>query len=108
MDIDASDGKAVDLFLNKILFRLEHLLTIQDIFVLLHSLECLYSMSQFNENICNLIVNFQSASDSSPKIVSMLVNLLTIDMTHFGKVVNKPEISLAPGQVQLNPQPGIF
>jgi len=78
------------IFLNKILYRLEHLLPLQDIFVLLHSLECLYSMSQFSSNICDLIVSYKSSSnsESKPKIVSMLINLLSIDMTHFGMFTN--------------------
>lgn len=94
----AANEKSMKLFLNRILYQLEHLLSLQDIFVLLHSLECLYNMSQFSENICDMIVSFQSETNSAPKLVSMLVNLLTIDMTHFGKVANKPDISLAPGQ----------
>lgn len=102
MDLDVNDvamnNQSVKLFLNRILRQLEHLLSLQDIFVLLHSLECLYNMSQFNGNICDMIVSFQAETDSAPKLVSMLVNLLTIDMTHFGKVANKPDISLAPGQ----------
>ena len=71
-------------FLNKILIRLEQLLSTQDIFILLNSLECLYHMTQFSEIICNIIVSFQSSSCSTPKFVSMLINILSVDMTHFG------------------------
>jgi len=81
------------LFVNKILYRLEHLLSLQDIFVLLHSLECLYSMSQFSANICDMIASYKSSSnsDAQPRIVSMLVNLLSIDMTHFGMSANQTQ-----------------
>lgn len=72
------------LFLNKILVRLEQLLTVQDVFLLINTLECLYHMSQFNEAICNLIVSYTPGLNASPKLVSMLVNFLTVDMTHFG------------------------
>ena len=72
------------LFLNKIFVRLEQLLSVQDVFILLNSLECLYHMSQFNEVICNLCVSYTSGAQSMPKIVQMLVNFLTVDMTHFG------------------------
>lgn len=71
------------LFLNKILIRIEQLLTMQDVFILVHSLECLYHMSQFNEAICHLVVSY-SGSGLMPRIVSMLVKFLTVDMTHFG------------------------
>ena len=71
------------LFLNKILIRIEQLLTVQDVFVLVHSLECLYHMSQFNEAICHLLVTY-TGSGLMPRIVSMLVKFLTVDMTHFG------------------------
>ena len=55
----------------------------------MHSLECLYSMSQFSEFMCNLIVQQHSNATafeaaSSPKMISLLVNFLTVDTTHFG------------------------
>jgi len=40
-------------------------------------------MSQFNEAICHLVVSY-SGSGLMPRIVSMLVKFLTVDMTHFG------------------------
>jgi hypothetical protein len=77
------------LFLNKILIRLEQLLTAQDVFILMHTLECLYSMSQFNETLCNLIVSNYANTMAKPRIVSMLVNFLTVDTTHFGMQSNQ-------------------
>ena len=94
------------LFLNKILYRLEHLLSLQNIFVLLHSLECLYNMTQFNGQICDMIVSYKSRngadeddelSKSNCCIVAILVNLLSIDMSHFGVAANfvAPDITLS-------------
>lgn len=100
-----SNSKRSQLFLNKILYRLEHLLSLQDLFVLLHSLECLYNMSQYSENICNMIVSYQSVANSFPRLVPMLVNLLTIDMTHFGMSINSSDISKKQSNGQVNNQP---
>lgn len=70
-----------DLFLEQMLLRIEHLLSIRDVLILMHSLECLYSMTLYSEAISNMVVNYNS---SSSKIVSILVNFLTVDMSHFG------------------------
>ena len=43
-------------FLEAIIDRLEQLLSVKDVLIIMHCLECLYSMSQFSEYICNLIV----------------------------------------------------
>lgn len=85
------DSKSLqsELFLKNILKRFECLISVQDIFILLHSLECLYSMTQFSENACDMIVGY----DSSPRIVNILIQLLTIDMTHFGiSTLSDPKI----------------
>jgi hypothetical protein len=78
------DKKQSYFYLERILLRLEQLLAIQDMLILMHCLECLYSMSLYNETICNFIANYKSSETAQPKLVATLVNLLTIDMTHFG------------------------
>jgi hypothetical protein len=70
------------LFLNSIIFRLEELLSVQDVLILMNCLELLYNSTQYSQTICNMIVN------SSPKIVSMLVDYLSVDMSHFGMQTN--------------------
>lgn len=73
------------LFVDHLVDRFEELLTIQDVLVLLHSLECLYSLTQHNQIICNKFVA-RSTSPTSPhnRLISILVNFLTLDMSHFG------------------------
>ena len=85
-------------YLECIIARLEQLMSIQDVLILMHCLECFYSMTLFSESLCNLIVQHSIESEVSslnfnfsPKIVHILVNFLTVDVSHFG--------------VQLPPQP---
>lgn len=92
------------LFLNRILCCLEHLLSLQDIFVLLHSLECLYNMSQFSQNVCEMIVSYKADGSTVPRIVGILANLLTIDMTHFGMSTNGPDMAFTRSQKLANGQ----
>lgn len=77
-------------FLENLLSSIEQLLSMKDVLVILNSLECLYSLSQFSETICNLICNYTPSfsliekSNGNNKIVSFLIDLLTVDMSHFG------------------------
>jgi hypothetical protein len=71
------------LFIERVIYRLEELLSVQDVLILLHALECLYQLSQNSKYICNLMVNYP-LEDRVSKMVPILVNFLTVDMTHFG------------------------
>ena len=82
--------------LDKIIKRLEELLSYQDVFILMHSLECLYHMSQFSEPISDLIVK-----SSSSKIIQMLMNFLTVDMSHFGVPQNQSEKKVSNGPMKI-------
>ena len=62
-------------FVEKVILRIEELLSVQDVLVLVHALECLYQLSQNSQLMCNLI---------AVKMVPSLVNFLTVDMCHFG------------------------
>jgi hypothetical protein len=72
-----------ELFIEKIVYRLEELLSTQDVLILLHSLECLYNLSQFSQTICNLIANYPQ-EDRFSRMIPILVNFLTLDMSNFG------------------------
>lgn len=81
------------LFIENIIQRLEELLSVQDVLILLHSLECLYQLSMNSQFICNLIVGGESNPNRSNKMISMLVNFLTVDMTYFGMTNPPPAAS---------------
>jgi hypothetical protein len=66
-----------DFYLNRIVVRFEYLLSMQNVVVILHVLECLYNMSQHNKAMCNIIVN------RCANLISLLVNYLTVDMSNF-------------------------
>ena len=70
-----------ELFIERIIIRLEELLSVQDVLVILQTLECLYNLSQNSAVMANLMIE---NSNKSSKIVPILVNFLTVDMTHFG------------------------
>jgi hypothetical protein len=77
------------LFIERVIYRLEELLAVQDVLILLHALECLYQLSQNSKYICNLMVNYPQEGRVS-KMVPILVNFLTVDMTHFGMQAPAP------------------
>jgi hypothetical protein len=80
-----SDQNHDGLFIEKVIYRLEELLSIQDVLILLHALECLYQLSQNSKYICGIMVDYPaSAQGRVSKMVPILVNFLTVDMTHFG------------------------
>ncbi|RNA18036.1 AT-rich interactive domain-containing 2-like isoform X1 [Brachionus plicatilis] len=104
------------LLLERVILRIQEMLPVQDLLILLHSLEFMYNISQFNEFICNLIMDC-----SQDKLISVLVNLLTLDMSHFDVSGNSDDqikmykimpssgqvISVAPVQQNANQIPQI-
>jgi hypothetical protein len=91
-------------FVERVLIRIESLLSLKDMLIIMECLECLYQMTQSSKTICDLIVSFDSTVsvtgylDSQPeqweqqrfsvntpsKMISILVDFLTLDMSHFG------------------------
>jgi hypothetical protein len=74
------------LFLESLVPSFEQLLLVPDVLVTINTLECLYSLTQNSDPICNLIVN--NIENSSSSLISLLVNILTLDMSHFGIEIN--------------------
>ncbi|XP_039295382.1 AT-rich interactive domain-containing protein 2-like [Nilaparvata lugens] len=62
---------------DKVYERICELLTLQDIMVLVHTLECLYSLTSLGERSCNAIVRVHGALDT-------LVSLLTVEAQSYG------------------------
>ncbi len=72
------------------------LLHIPDILVLVHTLECLYQLSELGEQLCDTILNVQS----SISIITTLIDLLTIEARSFSsqtiKTIKIVEMSSGP------------
>ena len=80
-------------FLEIIIQRLIH---VSDILVLVHTLECLYQLSELGEYLCNAILKVQS----SISIITTLIDLLTIEARSFSsqtiKTIKIVEMSTGP------------
>jgi len=80
-------------FIDIIIQRLIH---ISDILILVHTLECLYQLSELGEYLCNAILKVQS----SIPIITTLIDLLTIEARSFSsqtiKTIKIVEISSGP------------
>ncbi|CAF1004616.1 unnamed protein product [Adineta ricciae] len=74
----------------------KHLLHIPDILVLVHTLECLYQLSELGEQLCDAILNVESSSST----LSTLIDLLTIEARSFSsqtiKTIKIVEMSSGP------------
>jgi AT-rich interactive domain-containing protein 2 len=75
---------------------IENFLHIPDILVLVHTLECLYQLSELGEQLCDAILNVQS----STSIITTLIDLLTIEARSFSsqtiKTIKIVEMSTGP------------
>jgi AT-rich interactive domain-containing protein 2 len=80
-------------FIDIIIQRLIH---VSDILVLVHTLECLYQLSELGEYLCNAILKVQS----SIPIITTLIDLLTIEARSFSsqtiKTIKIVEMSTGP------------
>jgi hypothetical protein len=80
-------------FIDIIIQRLIH---VSDILVLVHTLECLYQLSELGEYLCNAILKVQS----STPIITTLIDLLTIEARSFSsqtiKTIKIVEMSTGP------------
>jgi AT-rich interactive domain-containing protein 2 len=80
-------------FIDIIIQRLIH---VSDILVLVHTLECLYQLSELGEYLCNAILKVQS----SIPIITTLIDLLTIEARSFSsqtiKTIKIVEMSSGP------------
>ena len=80
-------------YLERIIQRLIH---VSDILVLVHTLECLYQLSELGEYLCNAILKVQS----SVSIITTLIDLLTIEARSFSsqtiKTIKIVEMSTGP------------
>jgi AT-rich interactive domain-containing protein 2 len=80
-------------FIDIIIQRYIH---ISDILVLVHTLECLYQLSELGEYLCNAILKVQS----SIPIITTLIDLLTIEARSFSsqtiKTIKIVEMSTGP------------
>lgn len=69
---------------------------VSDILILVHTLECLYQLSELGEQLCNAILKVQS----STSILSTLIDLLTIEARSFSsqtiKTIKIVEMSSGP------------
>ena len=69
---------------------------VSDILVLVHTLECLYQLSELGEQLCNAILRVQS----STSVISTLIDLLTIEARSFSsqtiKTIKIVEMSSGP------------
>lgn len=55
--------------------RICSFLSLQDIMLLIHTLECLYSLSSLGEKACNSIVHVHGAIDTLVSLVTVEVRL---------------------------------
>ncbi|CAF0976366.1 unnamed protein product [Brachionus calyciflorus] len=90
--VDYKNGKTM-LLLERVFKRLDEILPVQDVLILLHSLEFMYNITQFNQFICNLIFDSCSSMNETGeqlqcKLIQVLINFLSIDMSHFGVTNN--------------------
>ncbi|CAF1378133.1 unnamed protein product [Adineta steineri] len=80
-------------FIDVIIQRLIH---VSDILILVHTLECLYQLSELGEQSCNAILKVQS----STPIITTLIDLLTIEARSFSsqtiKTIKIVEMSTGP------------
>ncbi|CAF4254621.1 unnamed protein product, partial [Adineta steineri] len=80
-------------FIDIIIQRLIH---VSDILILVHTLECLYQLSELGEQSCNAILKVQS----STPIITTLIDLLTIEARSFSsqtiKTIKIVEMSTGP------------
>jgi AT-rich interactive domain-containing protein 2 len=80
-------------FIDVIIQRLIH---VSDILILVHTLECLYQLSELGEYLCNAIIKVQS----SIPIITTLIDLLTIEARSFSsqtiKTIKIVEMSSGP------------
>ncbi|CAF3391643.1 unnamed protein product [Rotaria sp. Silwood1] len=80
-------------FIDIIIQRLIH---VSDILILVHTLECLYQLSELGEQLCNAILTVQSSSS----IITTLIDLLTIEARSFSsqtiKTIKIVEMSSGP------------
>ena len=83
---DEDNNENSCLYLEKLVPCFEQLLLVPDVLVTINTLECLYSLTQNSESICNIIMNNidNNSSSSNSSLISLLVNILTLDMSHFG------------------------
>ena len=74
----------------------QNFLHIPDILVLVHTLECLYQLSELGEQLCDAILNVQS----STSVIATLIDLLTIEARSFSsqtiKTIKIVEMSTGP------------
>ncbi|CAF3709859.1 unnamed protein product [Rotaria sordida] len=91
-------------FMDIIIQRLIH---VSDILVLVHTLECLYQLSELGEQLCNAIFKVQS----SASIITTLIDLLTIEARSFSsqtiKTIKIVEMSSGPVLLPSYHQPPI-
>jgi AT-rich interactive domain-containing protein 2 len=75
---------------------IENFLHIPDILILVHTLECLYQLSELGEQLCDAILNVQS----STSVITTLIDLLTIEARSFSsqtiKTIKIVEMSTGP------------
>ncbi|CAF0994955.1 unnamed protein product [Rotaria sordida] len=83
------------------------LIHIPDILILVHSLECLYQLSELGEQLCDTILKVQS----STSIITTLIDLLTIEARSFSsdtiKTIKIIEMSSGPPILPSYHQPSI-
>lgn len=75
---------------------IEKFLHIPDILVLVHTLECLYQLTELGEQLCNAILEVQSTTS----VITTLIDLLTIEARSFSsqtiKTIKIVEMSTGP------------
>ena len=75
---------------------IDKLLHIPDILVLVHTLECLYQLTELGEQLCNAILQVQSTTS----VITTLIDLLTIEARSFSsqtiKTIKIVEMSTGP------------
>ncbi|CAF3963187.1 unnamed protein product, partial [Adineta steineri] len=75
---------------------IQRLIHVSDILILVHTLECLYQLSELGEQSCNAILKVQS----STPIITTLIDLLTIEARSFSsqtiKTIKIVEMSTGP------------
>jgi len=86
---------------------IENLIHIPDILILVHTLECLYRLSELGEQLCDAILKVKS----STSIITTLIHLLTIEARSFSsqtiKTIKIVEMSSGPVLLPSYHQPPI-
>lgn len=92
-------------FLDLLIQRYIH---VADILILVHTLECLYQLSELGEFVCNAILKVQS----SVSILTTLIDFLTIEARSFSsqtiKTIKIVEMSTGPVLLQSYHQPPLI